>query len=113
VCPSSARLLYAGKRPATRLLSLYFVQIYTRFAWAGCNREVWIPRTGRLCLQIGNLMMTKTNGSSSAFSDYDEPRDHLYALEAPVRTSHCRWSRNQRPDSTTSTGACKNSGVAV
>jgi hypothetical protein len=29
--------------------------------------------------------MTITNGSTSTFSDYDEPRDRLYALEAPVR----------------------------
>jgi hypothetical protein len=31
-------------------------------------------------------MTTKTSGLTSAFSDYDEARDHLYALEAPVRT---------------------------
>jgi hypothetical protein len=37
-------------------------------------------------LQIGNLMMTKTSRLISVFSDYDEPRDNLYALGAPVRT---------------------------
>jgi hypothetical protein len=31
-------------------------------------------------------MTTKTSESTSAFWDYDEPRDHLYALEAPVYT---------------------------
>ena len=31
-------------------------------------------------------MMTEANGFTAAFLDYDEPRDHLYALEAPVRT---------------------------
>jgi hypothetical protein len=31
-------------------------------------------------------MMTKPSGFTSAFSDYDEPCDHLYALEAPVYT---------------------------
>ena len=30
--------------------------------------------------------MTETSESTSAFSDYDEPGDHLYALEAPVYT---------------------------
>jgi len=31
-------------------------------------------------------MMTKTSRLISVFSDYDEPRDNLYALGAPVRT---------------------------
>ena len=86
MCDRRWRLLDAGELSRARLSSQYFGQFYTRFAWAGCNREVWTPRTGRLCLQIGNLMMTKPSGFTSAFSDYDEPRDHLYALEAPVYT---------------------------
>ena len=65
-------------------------------------------------LQVGNLMTGKSPGSIfSAFSGYDEPRDQCMAWMHPCVLSPCHWSRNQRPDSTTSTGACKNSGVAV
>jgi hypothetical protein len=51
---------------------------------------------------------------TSAFSDYDEPRDRLYALEAPVRTvSLPPGSGYRKPDLTTSTGASKRSGGQV
>src|SRR5215208_371787 len=50
---------------------------------------------------------------TSAFSDYDEPRDRLYALEAPVRTvSLPPGSGYRKPGLTTSTGASKRSGGA-
>jgi hypothetical protein len=86
VCSSLARQLDSGNRPVARLPSLHFGQFYTHFARTGCDPEAWTPGTGRQCLQIGNLMMTEANGFTAAFLDYDEPRDHLYALEAPVRT---------------------------
>jgi hypothetical protein len=51
---------------------------------------------------------------TSAFSDYDEPRDRLYALEAPVRTvSLPPGSGHRKPGLTTSTGASKSSGGQV
>ena len=37
-------------------------------------------------MQIEHLLVTRTNGSTSTILDYDESRDHLYALDAPERT---------------------------
>jgi hypothetical protein len=65
-------------------------------------------------LRIENLVTTEPNGLISAFSDYNEPHDHLCALEAPVRTVPPPPNlASQAPSSTTSTGASKNSGVSV
>jgi hypothetical protein len=59
-------------------------------------------------------MMKKITEFTSAFSDCDEPRDHLYAPEAPVRTVALPPELGHRKlGLTPSTGASKSSGVAV
>ena len=64
-------------------------------------------------MRIGDLMMTKTTGSTSAFSDYDEPRDHLYALEAQVRTVALLLESESEARFDDFEGASKSSGGQV